>query len=78
MPGKQNCQFRRVYPLRPSTHRDLEDSLRLAVDLGAGLLNVHFEDRFADGAMVFDYRLRPGVVPTSNGLALLRAVGIDV
>jgi hypothetical protein len=43
-----------------------------------GAVNVHFEDRFADGAMTFDYRLRPGVVPTSNGLALLRAVGIEV
>jgi sugar phosphate isomerase/epimerase len=31
-------------PLVPRTHRDLEDSLRLAVDLGAGLLNVHFSD----------------------------------
>jgi hypothetical protein len=40
--------------------------------------NVHFEDRFIDGVMSFDYRLRPGVVPTSNGLALLRAVGIEV
>jgi hypothetical protein len=47
-------------------------------DLLPGSANVHFEDRFADGAMVFDYRLRPGVVPTSNGLALLRAVGIEV
>jgi hypothetical protein len=40
--------------------------------------NVHFEDRFTDGTLSFDYRLRPGVVPTSNGLALLRAVGIEV
>jgi hypothetical protein len=40
--------------------------------------NVHFEDRYQDGAMVFDYRLRPGVVRSSNGLALLRAVGIEV
>jgi sugar phosphate isomerase/epimerase len=31
-------------PLNPKTHRDLEDSLRLAVDLGAGLLNVHFSE----------------------------------
>jgi sugar phosphate isomerase/epimerase len=31
-------------PLRQQTHRDLEDSLRLAVDLGAGLLNVHLND----------------------------------
>jgi DNA mismatch repair ATPase MutS len=40
--------------------------------------NVHFEDRLADGALTFDYRLRPGVVPTSNGIALPRAVGIEV
>jgi sugar phosphate isomerase/epimerase len=29
-------------PLRKETHKDLDDSVRLAVDLGAGLLNVHF------------------------------------
>jgi hypothetical protein len=40
--------------------------------------NVHFEDRFEDGALTFDYRMRPGVVRSSNGLALLRAVGIEV
>lgn len=40
--------------------------------------NVHFEDRFDEGAMVFNYRLRPGKVRNSNGLALLRAVGIEV
>ncbi len=31
-------------PLRKETHKDLDDSLRLAVDLGAGLLNLHFSD----------------------------------
>ncbi len=31
-------------PLRKETHKDLDDSVRLAVDLGAGLLNVHFSD----------------------------------
>ncbi|MFO0845438.1 MAG: sugar phosphate isomerase/epimerase family protein [Gemmataceae bacterium] len=30
--------------LNPRTHRDLEDSLRLAIDLGAGLLNFHLSD----------------------------------
>ena len=30
------------------------------------------------GAMVFDYRMRPGVVEHSNALALMRAVGLDV
>jgi len=40
--------------------------------------NVHFEDQFQDGRMTFDYRLRPGIVPRSNALALMRAVGLDV
>jgi hypothetical protein len=53
-------------------------ALTALVDLLPQSANVHFEDCFADGALRFDYRLRPGVVPTSNGLALLRAVGIEV
>ena len=40
--------------------------------------NVHFEDQLVDGAMRFDYRMRPGVVRHSNALALMRAVGLDV
>jgi DNA mismatch repair ATPase MutS len=39
---------------------------------------VHFEDRFADGQLVFDYVLRPGVVRTSNALALMRSIGLEV
>ena len=42
------------------------------------LQNVHFEDSFADGRMTFDYKLRPGVVTKSNGLALMRSIGLDV
>jgi hypothetical protein len=40
--------------------------------------NVHFEDRIEGGRIVFDYRMRPGVVERSNALALMRAVGLDV
>src|SRR5262249_59501044 len=39
--------------------------------------NVHFEDRLVDGQMLFDYRMRPGVVQHSNALALMRAIGLD-
>ena len=39
-------------------------------------VNVHFEDRLEDGAMVFDYRMRPGVVRTSNALALMQTLGL--
>lgn len=40
--------------------------------------NVHFTDVVIDGEMTFDYRLRPGVVRTSNALRLLAMAGIDV
>jgi hypothetical protein len=44
----------------------------------AGAVNVHFEDQIVDGRIQFDYRMKPGVVKTSNALALMRAVGLDV
>jgi hypothetical protein len=50
----------------------------LADRLASRAANVHFADHFADGQMTFDYRMRPGVCPSSNGLALMRAVGIVV
>jgi hypothetical protein len=40
--------------------------------------NVHFEDQLADGKLVFDYRMRPGIVQKSNALALMRSVGLEV
>jgi DNA mismatch repair ATPase MutS len=40
--------------------------------------NVHFTDVVVDGEMRFDYRLRQGVVKTSNALRLLALAGIDV
>jgi hypothetical protein len=40
--------------------------------------NVHFTDVIEDGEMKFDYRLRAGVVRTSNALRLLAQVGIEV
>jgi hypothetical protein len=42
------------------------------------IANVHFADRLVDGKMLFDYRMRPGVVQHSNALALMRAIGLDV
>jgi hypothetical protein len=46
-------------------------------DAGA-LRNVHFEDAIVDGKMTFDFRLRDGVVTRSNGLELMRSIGLDV
>jgi hypothetical protein len=49
----------------------------LPATLGSAI-NTHFEDRLVDGKMIFDYRMRPGVVEHSNALALMRAIGLDV
>jgi len=46
--------------------------------LNGQLCNVHFQDEFENGKMLFDYRLREGEVTKSNGLALMRSIGLDV
>jgi DNA mismatch repair ATPase MutS len=48
----------------------------VAGDPAVRAANVHFEDRLEDGHMTFDYRVRPGVVRTSNALALMRTLGL--
>ncbi len=50
----------------------------VADQLAPGAMNVHFEDRLEEGRLVFDYKLRPGVVARSNALDLMRAVGLNV
>jgi hypothetical protein len=50
----------------------------MADRLSPAAVNVHFEDQFGADGLTFDYRIRPGVVRTSNALALMRSVGLDV
>jgi DNA mismatch repair ATPase MutS len=40
--------------------------------------NAHFDDRLEDEKLIFDYKLKPGVVQTSNALKLMRAIGLGV
>ena len=40
--------------------------------------NVHFRDTLHDGQMTFDYRLREGVVDTTNALRVMALAGIPV
>jgi len=56
-------------------------------DLGLGDLegempqqikNVHFEEQVKGDEMSFDYRLRTGIVQSSNALRLMKIVGLDV
>lgn len=44
----------------------------------AVMRNMHFEDHLENGQMQFDYELREGVVTKSNGLELMRAIGLEV
>lgn len=50
----------------------------LVAPLKGRAANVHFEDRLEDGKILFDYRMRDGIVEHSNALALMRAIGLDV
>jgi hypothetical protein len=50
----------------------------IADGLGEKAANVHFEDRFENGAIHFDFKMKPGIVHHSNALALMRSVGLEV
>lgn len=50
----------------------------IAEKRGDAVRNVHFADQIEGGRLVFDYRMRPGVVRNSNALALMRSVGLSV
>jgi len=50
----------------------------VADQLAPAAANVHFEDRLENGRLVFDYKMRTGVVTRSNALDLMRAAGLDV
>jgi DNA mismatch repair ATPase MutS len=42
------------------------------------LRNVHFQDELRGGRMIFDFKLRDGVVTKSNALELMRSIGLEV
>jgi DNA mismatch repair ATPase MutS len=59
-----------------STH-DLALTDIAGLDEGA-LLNVHFQDELVGGKLKFDFKLQAGVVTKSNGIELMRSIGLDV
>ena len=59
-----------------STHDLALTEIRGLAD--GSLRNVHLQDEIEDGRMKFDFVLRDGVVTRSNGIALMRSVGLDV
>jgi DNA mismatch repair ATPase MutS len=40
--------------------------------------NMHFQDHVENGKMLFDYKLRDGVVTKSNALELMRLIGFEI
>jgi hypothetical protein len=42
------------------------------------LENVHFQDELVDGKLRFDFKLQPGIVTKSNGIELMRSIGLEV
>ena len=50
----------------------------IADSLSTRAANMHFEDRFEGGEIVFDFCMKPGPVTRSNALALMRSVGLDI
>ncbi len=56
-----------------STH-----DLSLTDDAVGALRNVHFQDELRNGRLEFDFTLRDGVVTRSNGVELMRAIGLEV
>lgn len=59
-----------------STHDLALAQIPETMDLHA--FNAHFEDSFEDEKLTFDYKLKPGVVKTSNALKLMRSIGLKV
>jgi DNA mismatch repair ATPase MutS len=51
-----------------------------AIDVGGleRLRNQHFQDQIVDGRMQFDFQLHECVVTKSNGIELMRSIGLDV
>jgi len=43
-----------------------------------GLSNVHLQDEIENGKMKFDYKLHEGVVSKSNGVELMRLIGLKL
>jgi hypothetical protein len=60
---------------------DMENYPHLALaqipkSMNGSARNFHFEDYLENGELAFDFKLKPGVVQTSNALKLMQAIGL--
>ena len=75
-PAHQLVSLVQQLPAPVSTH-DLAIG-DLEAEMAGRVSNVHFEEQVEGNMMTFDYKLRPGVVHSSNALRLMKAVGLEV
>jgi len=50
----------------------------LEEETSGNVKNVHFEEHVEGETMAFDYKLKPGVVTTTNALRLMRVIGLPI
>jgi DNA mismatch repair ATPase MutS len=50
----------------------------LEAEMKGAVKNVHFEEQVEGDVMTFDYKVRSGIVQSSNALRLMKIVGLDV
>ncbi len=51
---------------------------RIAAEQDIRIQNLHLQDKIENGAMQFDFKLQDGVVTKSNGIELMRLIGLKV
>lgn len=49
---------------------------RIPESMNGTAQNFHFEDHLQNGRLAFDFKLKPGVVQTSNALKLMESIGL--
>jgi len=49
---------------------------RIPESMPGAAQNFHFEDHLENGGLAFDFKLKPGVVQTSNALKLMESIGL--
>ena len=63
---------------RPHQHTRSWPSPHVGGQKDARLHNVHLQDEIENGKMKFDFKLQDGVVTKSNGIELMRLIGLKV
>ncbi len=51
---------------------------KIVDSLGNQAINIHFKDHIVSDQIHFDYKIYPGVIQKSNGLELMRMIGLDM